>query len=454
MSGSGEVDMKDKLVSNILRMITFVKTDVWRIKANQLPPSKYFFIRQLRIILLAVRGFDEDRCLLRASALTFYCMLSIVPVLAMAFGFAKGFGLEKILEKQLLENFPGHEEIIDMVIELAQSVLQETQGGIIAGIGLLILFWMVVKVIGNIEESFNEIWGVKEGRGLGRKLTDYLSVMVICPILLVMSGSATVLVATELTVLTERYAPIIPFSELIFSGLKLISWSVIWILFTFVYMYIPNTRVTIPSALLGGVVAGSIYLIVQWIYIFFQVGVSKYGAIYGSFAALPLFIVWLQMSWLVVLLGAEIAFAVQNVDTYEFEPDSLKVSRTFKNLVSLYIVHFCTQKMLSMAPPPTESDISHSLDIPIRLVRHAVHELTEVCILSEVNRVDSRSPGYQPARDLAKLDIKGVLSALEDAGVEDIPVRVDDHFEKLRQCLERLNSELEKSEWNMKIKEI
>ncbi len=446
--------MKGKVFSRISSLTEFIKKDVWRIKAKHLPPSKYFLIRQLRIVLLAFRGFDEDRCQLRASALTFYTLLSIVPILAMAFGFAKGFGLEKILEKQLVEKFPGHEEVLDRVIEFAQSLLQQTQGGVIAGIGVIVLFWMVIKVIGSIENSFNEIWGIKEDRSFGRKFSDYISVMMICPVLLIMSGSATVLLATQLSVLTEKYSLLMPFSDIISGVLKIFSWSVIWILFTFIYVFIPNTKVNIKSAIVGGVVAGSIYLVVQWGYIFFQIGASKYGAIYGSFAALPLFIVWMQMSWLVLLFGAEISFADQNVDTYEFESDSLKVSRSFKNLVSLYIVQFCAKKMLSLESPPTESEISHSLDIPIRLVRHVVHDLRDISVLSEVTRDEGGYPGYMPARDLEKLRVEDVLKALENEGVEDLPVKMDQVFEKISKCLEMLRSDLEKSEWNLKIKDI
>ncbi|MCK5654868.1 MAG: YihY/virulence factor BrkB family protein, partial [Candidatus Aureabacteria bacterium] len=153
----------------VSKIINFIKKDVWRIRLKEVSRTKSFLVKQLRIVLLAFRGFDEDKCLLRASALTFYSLLSIVPVVAMAFGIAKGFGFEKILETQLLEKFQGQEAVLTNVIDFANKLLQTTKGGLIAGIGIAFLFWTVIKVLGNIEKSFNDIWGIKQARGIGRK---------------------------------------------------------------------------------------------------------------------------------------------------------------------------------------------------------------------------------------------------------------------------------------------
>ena len=303
----------------ISKILNFIKTDIWRIRLKDQPRKKTLLIKPLRIILLALRGFDENKCQLRASALTFYTLLSIVPVVAMAFGISKGFGLDKMLEKQLLEKLPGQQEVVTQIITFARTLLDNTKGGMIAGIGVAVLFWTVIKVLGNIEKSFNDIWGIKEARSLGRRFSDYLSVMLLCPVLLIMSSGATVFLATQITLLTEKFAFLGVFAPAIFLIVKLLPFCVIWALFSFIYIFMPNTKVYFKSGLIAGIAAGTIYQVVQWIYINFQVGVSKYNAIYGSFAALPLFLVWLQLSWLIVLLGVEISFARQNVDTYEFE---------------------------------------------------------------------------------------------------------------------------------------
>ncbi|MDP8265168.1 MAG: YihY/virulence factor BrkB family protein, partial [Candidatus Aceula lacicola] len=345
----------------ISKFIQFLKTDIWRIRAKKLPKTKFFLIQQLRIVLVSLRGFAEDKCQLRASALTFYSLLSVVPVVAMAFGIAKGFGFEGMLETQLYNRMPGQEEVIAQIISFANAFLNNTKGGLIAGIGVAVLFWTVIKVLGNIETSFNDIWGIKKSRGFGRKFSDYLSIMLICPILLIMSSSATVLVASQITAIIEKIEILGAIAPVILLSLKLLPFCVIWVMFTFIYIFMPNTKVKFSSALLGGIIAGTVYQIVQWAYINFQIGASKYGAIYGSFAALPLFLVWLQISWLIVLFGAEVSFAKQNVETYEFEPDCLKASRSFRRFMALAITHLCIKHQYKGESAPTAEEISHTL---------------------------------------------------------------------------------------------
>ncbi|MCK5180552.1 MAG: YihY/virulence factor BrkB family protein, partial [Candidatus Omnitrophica bacterium] len=283
--------------SPISRFIQFLKTDIWRIRASTLSGQKSFWIRQLRIILLAIRGFAEDKCQMRASSLTFFSLLSVVPVVAMAFGIAKGFGFEEMLEKKLMTQLQGQEEVAVKIISFAQSFLENTQGGVIAGVGIAILFWTIIKVLGNIENSFNDIWGIKKSRTFGRKFSDYLSIMLVCPILFIMSSSVTVLITSQVTLVVEKLAFLGPIGTLIITSMRILPYAVIWVMFTFIYIFMPNTKVNFRSGLMAGIIAGTIYQIVQWAYIAFQVGVSKYGAIYGSFAALPLFLVWLQISW-------------------------------------------------------------------------------------------------------------------------------------------------------------
>jgi len=277
------------------KAVNFIKHDVWRIRRTNLPPGKSFFLTLLRVLILSVRGFNEDKCELRASALTFYSLISIVPVAAMAFGIAKGFGFEKVLEAQLRSKLTGHEEILNNVIQFSHSLLESTKGGLLAGIGLIVLFWAVIKVLGQIEESLNDIWGIKEQRSLGRKFGDYLSLMLVCPILIILSSSVTIFVTTQVTLIMERITILGAFSPVVLFLMKLLPYSLLWGLFTFLYMFMPNTKVRFTSALLAGVVSGTIFQVVQWAYIAFQIGVAKYNAIYGSFAAFPLFLIWLQL---------------------------------------------------------------------------------------------------------------------------------------------------------------
>ena len=423
----------------IRKVFQFITTDIWRIRLRDIPRSKSFLIKQLRIIILAVRGFDEDRCQLRASALTFYSLLSIVPVIAILFGIAKGFGFQEVLEKELLDNFSAHEAVLVQVMDFAKSLLETTKGGLIAGIGLAVLFWTVIKVLGSIERSFNTVWGVKKSRPWSRKFTDYMSVLLIAPILFILSSSLMVFITSQVTFITAKFALLGFFSSLIFFLLKLLPYCIVWILFTFIYIFMPNTKVKYTSGLVGGIVAGTIYQLVQLGYITFQVGVAKYNAIYGSFAALPLFLVWLQLSWLVVLFGTEICFSHQNVDTYEVEPDCLQVSVSFKKLLSLRIVHLLVRNFSAGKVPLAAASIAHTLEVPIRLVRQILFELVESGILSEVATQENEETTYQPGRDSDSLTIQYVIDTLEKRGVDNIPAKPTEELKVLSESLQAFN---------------
>ena len=432
----------------ISRVIDFLTTDIWRISLKSLPGKKSFFIRQLRIVVLAIRGFDEDKCQLRASALTFYSLLSFVPVIAMAFGIAKGFGFEKLLEKELLERFPGQQEVLSQVIGFAHSMLENTKGGMIAGIGLLVLFWTIIKVLSHIERSFNDVWEIREARSFGRKFGDYLSIMLIAPLLFIVSSSITVFVKTQFELITEKVAVLGAFSSFIFPIFSLSPYVVMWLLFTFLYIFMPNTKVDFKSGVLAGIVSGTVFQVTQLLYITFQVGVAKYNAIYGSFAALPLFLVWLQISWLIVLFGAEISFAHQNVDTYEFESDCKRISADFKQLLSLQIAHLLVRTFAKGELPLTSSQISHALEIPIRLVRQILYELVESGILSEVRTDDEQIFAYQPACDIHSFTVKFIIDALERYGTSDLPVAQTKELHILTKALKTFKDAREHSPEN------
>jgi len=436
------------------KIINFIKTDIWRIRIKSLPRRKSFFIKQLRILLLATRGFGQDKCLLQASALTFYSILSIVPVVAMAFGIAKGFGFQKLLENLLFEKFSGQEEVMIQVVDFARSLLENTKGGIIAGIGIVFLFWTVIKLLSNIERSFNDIWKIKKSRTYGRKFSDYLSIILISPILVILSSSTTVFITTQITVITEKVALLGMFSPAIFVMLKLIPYCLVWILFTFIYVLMPNTKVNLSSGYIAGVIAGTIFQIAQWAYISCQILVARYNAIYGSFAALPLFLIWMQLSWLIVLFGSEISFAYQYADTYEFEPDCRQISPAFKRLLTLHIAHLIISTFSKVGMPLTASNISQALEIPIRLVQQILDELVESRFFSNTEIKEYKALAYQPACDINIITIKSIIQALDQKGVDNIPIAQTAELKSLSEVLKLFSNEIEKSPANRLLKDI
>ena len=435
-------------------LVQFVAGDIWRARVQEMPFLKRLWVRSLRILLLALRGFREDACMLRASSLTFYTLLSIVPVVAMAFGIAKGFGFHDMLERQLYQNFPGQEEVVSRVVVFADSLLVTARGGVIAGFGLVVLFWAVFKVLGNIEHSFNQIWQVKRERTLARKIGDYLAIMLLSPVLVILQSSATVFVTTQITNVTQKIAVLGYFSPLIYFSYNLIPYLLVWVLFTLIYLVMPNTRVKFRSALVAGIIAGTGYQILQGFYFAFQIGFARYNAIYGSFAALPLLLVWLQASWLIVLLGGEIAYATQNVGKYEFEQDTSHASPGLRKLVALRICLYIVRQFGQGSTPVESDQIADDLGLPLPLTHRVLRELTDSDILREVQLVDSKLQGFIPARDADQLSISFILEALETRGVNGIPMPESPEFVALSDALEDLRLSVQRSPGNKLLKEI
>ena len=439
---------------NLAKVSRFLSEDLWRIRQKNLTKARSFFIRLLRIVVLTFRCITEDRIQLRASALTFYTLLSIVPLLAMVFGIAKGFGLDMTLEKFLIQKISSQQEIVNRAIGFSRELIEGVRGGVIATFGIVFLFWSIIKILSNIEDAFNQIWGVKKGRNPMRKISDYLSLMLICPFLLGVSGTITVVITSNLKLFMTKNSLFEALNPAISLLVKVLPYGLLWVLFTFLYLFMPNTKVNLKSGILAGIIAGTIYQIFQWGYINFQIGVTKYHAIYGSFAALPLFLIWLQLSWLVVLLGAEISFAHQNVDTYEFEQDCSKVSYTLKQLLTLGITHLLVKGFSEGDRSWSETKISQTLDIPIRLVREILHQLVISGIVSEIRLDEEKVTVYQPGRDTENMTLKNVIDTLERYGIDNIPVANSKELKEISQSLKSFDDVIEQSPANRRLKDI
>lgn len=438
----------------IQKITNFLKNDIWRISLRNKPKYKVLLIKYLRIILLAFRGYNEDKVSLRSSALTFYSMLSVVPVVAMGFGIAKGFNFDVYLEQQIMENFSEQQEVLDWIIKFANRFLENTKGGIIAGIGIVVLFWSVMKVLGNIESSFNAIWQIRKPRVWFRKFSDYFSMMLIAPVLIIMATSSNVFITTQITKITSEIGLLGMISPLIFFLLKLIPYVLFWFVLTIVYMIMPNTKVNFKSAFVAGVISGTIFVFVQWVYIYFQVGVSKYNTIYGSFAALPLFLVWLQMSWLIVLFGAEVSFAVQNVEKYEFEPDTHNLSSYSWKVLILMVAHLLIKNFAKGEKAMTAEEISKKLEIPIRSSRDIIYKLVDSNIISEINTQHEKEKAYQPAQDINNLSVRYILNAIDHWGTDKILAIASTEKDQIIKILNDFDIAIQNSKGTILLKDI
>ena len=228
----------------------------------------------------------------------------------------------------------------------------------------------------------------------------------------------------------------------------------IWLLLTFIYIIMPNTKVNFKSALIAGVIAGTIFQLSEWAYINFQIGVAQYNAIYGSFAALPLFLIWMQISWLIVLFGAEISFANQNVDRYEFEIDSSQMSASYKRMISLLIAHLVIKNFSRGDKPLTVPEISNTLEVPVRVVRQIIYELVECNIFSETKVEEPKDLAYQPAQSIDHLTIRYVIDTLDQRGIDNIPVADTEELKSLTESLESFKDAIDKSPANKLLKDL
>jgi membrane protein len=438
----------------IKKALHFIKTEIWDIELKTYPPVLGFLIRQLRIILLATRGFRENRIQLRASALTYYSMLSIVPVAAMVFGIAKGFGFQKRLENELRAMAAEREELAEVfeyVLNFANSMLENINSGLITGVGLVLLLWSVMKVLGNIESSFNAIWQIHKGRAFIRKFSDYLSMMLVAPILFFLSSTITVYLSNAVSgdgVLAEQLNTLVQFL------VKLIPYGLMFMLFTIVYVVMPNTKVNFKYGLYAGLIAGVIFQGTQSVYFYFQSEAVRASAIYGTFVTLPLFLIWLQISWLIVLLGAEISFAYQNIEKYEFEREALHISPYNRRMLTFLVMHSIVKKFKQGGEPLTTPQISHELGIPIRLVREIVYDLTKAGLVVEATTESPKENAMVPSMDINQITVAYMVNKLETSGDDRLVAEDTPNLEAFSKIQQGLLAAIEKSPVNKLLKDI
>lgn len=438
-----------KINSLIDRVTTYINDDIWRIRNDQTSKRQFFLIRVFRIFVLAIRRFFTDDCMMKASALTYYSLLSVVPMVALAFAIANGFGFREGLEIELQNKLVGHEEVFVWIKGFALDYLDNTKKGAIAGVGVAVLLWSIMKILGNIERSFNDIWDVKQARSFFRKFTNYLSFMIVATILLVASSGFMVFITSKIQVfyLGKVATPIINWSAPI-----IMTWTV----FTLMFLVMPNTKVKAGPAIFGGIFAGTLFLLLQFFYITFQVGVSKYNAIYGSFAAIPLFLIWMRSSWLIVLLGAELSYAAQYEKSYEFEIEIKNMSYYYRRLVSLMLVKMSVDQFKDALPAPTSSEFSVSLKLPSRMVSELLRKLVESEVLSKVipSINDEEDIRYAPAFDINKMTVSMVVERLEKVGVSDFHFAETKEYKKFYEIFDTFGKELETSDMNRLISEL
>ena len=425
----------------------FITQQIWSVRLDKVDPRQAFLIKQLRVITLAIRGFKDNNCITSATALTFYTLFSIVPVLALVFAIAKGFGVDQSLQVMILKKYSTYEEVLGNAFVYANKMLSNTKGGLIAGFGIVLLLWSVLKLLVNIEDIFNQVWEIKKGRTWIRKITDYLTIMLIGPVLFMLSGGLTIAVQTKMGDFFDLGIITVLF-------VKLLAYSLVAGVFTFIYMALPNTKVKFKSAFAAAVLTTVLFELLGWGYVKFQIGASRLSAIYGGFAALPLFLIWVQYTWYIVLFGAQLAFANQNAEKYELAEDINNLSLRYRRSIALLITNLIAKRFYHGEKSLEANEIAEELDLPNRLARSMINEFVECDVLVEVRGENEDEIFYQPAVTESKFTVRYLFDRLDKRGVNSLPIDESETFIKTNEFMHKIENLMDSTVGNTKIKDV
>ena len=425
----------------------FFREEVWSHDLTSKSRRRIFLIRQLRIYILAFKGFFEDRATVKAASLTYFTMLSIVPIFAIAFAVARNFGFEGVLHRFINNNMQDQQEIMKWLTDMIDNLLLETKEGVIAGVGGVILFWSVIQVLNNIEAAFNDIWEIRKPRSLIRKFSDYLAIIILTPLTIGLAGSFLVKMQTK----AEQLEYLKP---LVVNLIKAVPYVSMWLFFTIVYIVMPNTKVKFRNALIAGIIAGTAAILFQALYQGLQIGVMRWGTLYGTIAFIPLFLMWLQITWLIVLMGGELSFAYQNIENYEFEENALNLSHNNKRILTLLISYQIIKNFEEGVEPWGTEALSHALGIPVRLVNELVYELVQAGILAELAADNPKDRSYQPAIDISKITVEYIYKQMEMVGGDHMIVTESDELTRITRLHDHILHSIRESPSNILLKDI
>lgn len=443
--------LKDKIATTLKNTINFVNLGVWELQLKKMSRYNRIGINVVRVIILAYKGYQKDECPIRASALTYFTLLSIVPVIAVAFAISKGFGLEQMLEQEITSALSSQKEVMTYVLGFSKKMLSSTKGGVLAVISIGFLLYAVLRLFHHIESAVNTIWNVKKSRSFLRKFTDYMSILLIAPILMIGSSGVTVYINTIIKNLAQEgmFQMISPILILI---MQIVPFIIMWLLFTTIYIIMPNTKVKFGRAFIAGIVAGTIFQLIQIYYIDLQFAFSKYNAVYGSFAALPLFLIWVQFSWLVFMFGAEISAALDKVRTYGNKHDYELLSTSRKRLLNFLVLKYITAQFKDGNDAPSMEKISDNLQLPVRYIEQITDNLMKAQLINEVIPHTDKPNGFQPAIDISSLSFAAVYKKMDSLGSDKLLINDNEEFDKMNAQFEEFSSLIDKNYSELLIK--
>ena len=403
------------------RLRVFLTKDIWSFDLHQKGPLRRAIGNTVKVAVIAIRTFLDDKIMTRAAALTYSTLFAVVPILALIFAVARGFGFENIVNSLLDNGIMKENESLSTVMQFIDGYMQYVSSGAFVGIGLLFLLWSVYSLADGIEANLNFIWHVKQSRGMGRKITDYFSLVLLIPIGIICLSGLTVATRNILEGM-EGYKLLGGFVRFLISAMP---YLVAGLIFTGFYMFMPNTKVRLKYAIIPGFIAGCLFQALQNLYFSGQLALSSYNQIYGGFAALPLFLFWLNLSWSIILFGCELAYVAQNNDNFNYFKEPDKISRRHQDFYCLMVMACICKRFNKHLPALDRKEIGNELKIPLRYVIASLDLLMEAKLLQPVLKGDEREPAYVPTTDTHKLTVVKVLSAINCTGYCDLDHALD-----------------------------
>ena len=376
-------------------------------------PKSLWSVKAVKVVNLSIRAFLDRDLQVRACALTYNTVLAIVPALAMLFAIARGFGFQNLLQSELFRYFPAQRHALETALTYVDNYLAHASQGVFIGIGLVFLIWTLVSLMSNVEDTFNHVWGITAKRTLQRKITDYTALFLLLPVLMFCSAGISIFLSDTV----QRVFAGNELKPVVHRLLSLTPIVISWLVFTAAYFLIPNTKVRFKGALFAGILCGTLFHVVQWLFVSGQVYVSKYNAIYGSFAFLPLVLVWMQLSWLITLSGAVLTYAWQHFDSFAYRDKAKDVSQTYANQMAVAVLTVATQRFKRRQPALTRGELISDYGMPGALVDRLLGRLCRAGLLTVVaTDKDKDTEAYQPAYDPDDITLNSAFNALSDLG--------------------------------------
>ena len=407
----------------------YVDYELWRKNEAEMGAFRRFWVHVLKTIVLVVRSFGNNSLSIRADHFTYSLLFAIVPLFAMVIAIAKGFGFSELIEQKLSESALGQSEFVPLIMEMVYRYLDTGAGGVFIGIGIIILIAAVYTFFRSVEMSFNEIWNVKQSRSIMRQSMTYIAILFLIPVLIIVTIGLNIYLHTA----AENWEFFRFLNQYQDSGLNFVQFIVSTVIFTWMYIAIPNTKVRFKAGLIPGLITAMLLMAIEALSVYVVAYLSRTSIVYGAFAFVPILLIIVKWISLIILIGAEMAYAIQNNELFAYEHDLEKMSRRYKDFLTLSLLSEIINRFENDETPLTAHELATTNAIPVRQATLLLSRLTEVGILREVYIEGKKDRTYQPALDTHKITIGMVFDRIDAQGTEDFLETSTKHRQKLWQ---------------------